>query len=96
MKRIVLSVLSILLIGMTASAQANFKRTSLDPIPLSNTVTVSELGAGFDERMDYLEAPMPSGNSYREFLELQKEKVSAEFPRQNNNVQNRGGNAEAP
>lgn len=96
MKRILLIAVSVMLFGMMASAQAAFKRTNLEPVPMAKTVSVSDIAVGFDERLDYLEAPMPSGESYKVFLAQQKAIAAERFPRNPGAIQQRGGNADAP
>lgn len=79
-----LSITLTLLIAVVSGssvAQVTYDRQKLEPIPRHKAIDISDIQPGYDVEMEYLEAPYPGGEGYKEFLKQQKEKSAQLYPR---------------
>ena len=75
-----LTVSLLLSTGLSAQ-QVSFQAHHPAPVPKGATVDFRNLGPDYAPSIQYLEAPSPSGEGYRTFLQEQKEEVGRRFPR---------------
>ena len=86
------SFLLLLVISLSINFQSFTQNVSFTKTPFKgnkiNTVSPSEMEEDYFPKMESLESPYPSGNSYREFLKDQKKKGSELASQQTTNKRN--------
>jgi len=90
------TILLFLSIFIFTQISAQYRTQKIAPISKRATINFSELKDEFSPNLLSLEAPSPSGTSYRSFLERQKKEVAKRYPRKEIQQVDRRSEAEQP